>query len=189
MSKSLNLILLSCFFLAFLNGCNRSQTAAQNNKNTVVVKPTANPNTKTATANENSLSAANANTADAVSQTDDGEIKSCSPEKLYRGEILTVNLTQPHGDYAAIRRMNDDKWFFLNDAERSEPVWSRAEFKTLSAIKINTATAVNTTNSETAEKIFNKTGKYRVMVSDQDFGQDDPLVTGICEVEYFHQKR
>lgn len=189
MSKSLNFILLSSFVLVLLgSGCNRLQSAATNNRNTATAAPTVNANANNAP-NQNSRPIVNANAADKTSLADDDEIKSCSPEKLYMGAVLTVTFNQPHGGYAAIRRMNDNKWFFLNDAENSEPVWGLAEFKTLSEIKINAATAVNTTNSETAEKIFNKTGKYLVMVSDQDFGQDDPPATGICEVEYVHQKR
>jgi hypothetical protein len=52
---------------------------------------------------------------------DVGEIKSCSPSKLYRGDVLTVSLKTPHGRYAAIRRMNGSKWFFLY-GENSEPI-------------------------------------------------------------------
>lgn len=188
MNKSLNLFLLSCCLLALLSGCNRSQSAAVNNPNAAIANPTVSPNANAALTPEPTR-AANSNVSDGKTSNDDTDIKSCSPEELYLGETLTVNLRQPHGNYAAIQRISDKKWFFLNDAERSEPVWSRAEFKMLSIIKINVDTAVNTTNSETAEKIFNRTGKYRFMVSDQDFGQEDPLVTGICEVEYFHRKR
>lgn len=190
MNKFFNLILLS--LLAFLaGGCNLSQSAAPNNLNAAAAKPTVAPttNANAAAPNENSSPAA-VNAAKSTDDGDTGDIKTCSPEKLYRGEILTVALKQPHGNYLAIRRMSDTRWFFLNDAERSQPVWNRAEFKMLSEIKINPETAVNATNNpETPEKIFNRPGKYRVMVSDEDFGQDDPPVTGICEVEYFHQKR
>jgi hypothetical protein len=177
MKKSLNLILLSSFFIAFSSGCDRSYSVAADNRNAIAAQPTANVAVVVNTIAETSL--------------DEDKIKSCSPEKIYRGETLTVTFNQPHGGYAAIRRMNDNRWFFLNDIEKSEPVWTVEQLKSLPQIKIQT-TAINATNSTEnaiAEKIFAKSGRYRIMIGDEDFGQDDPPWTGMCEVEYVDGKR
>lgn len=122
------------------------------------------------------------------------EIKSCVPQKLYRGETLKVSLGKKHGDNAAILRLADDKWFFLNYVENSRPVWTYEEFESLSGFEINMATAVNSTNTgfednKPPEKIFSKTGSYRVMTSREDFGQCDPPISGMCEVYYIDKKR
>lgn len=96
-----------------------------------------------------------------------GDIKSCSPEKLFRGDVLTVSSKVPHGRYAAIRRMNGSKWFFLY-GENSEPMWNDQSFTDLSEITINSETAYNSTNVDDGkkpEKIFTKTGVYRVLGS------------------------
>jgi hypothetical protein len=126
-------------------------------------------------------------------QTEDvGEILNCSPDKIYLGETLKVSLKTPHGSYAAIRRIKGDRWFFLYGSKSNSPSWNDESFVNLSEINIETQTAYNSTNvfdNGKAEKIFNKTGKYRLMVSHEDFGQDDPPWTGMCEVNYINKRR
>ena len=170
--------------IILMSGCNAIESASSNNKNAI-----AQPSHKTSPTSEK-----NSNQIDnVVSNLEEGsEIIKCSPDKLYQGEIVTVSMRTPHGGYAAIKRMKDGKWFFLYGVEKSEPVWDVAVFTKISEIKINVSTAVNTTNvgaDGAPEKIFNQTGKYQLMVSSEDFGQDDPLWTGICEVEYINEKR
>lgn len=190
MNKSAIFILPATIFLVFLCGCSDWQSGASNNKNRIAAKTANNINQNVfVSGNENSYEPAETIKPINDKSSDGNEIKSCSPEKLYRGDILTVKFNQPHSGYSAILRMSDGKWFFLDYAEKSTPLWSVETLKTLSEIKINPETAVNTTNSEKPEKIFNKTEKYRIMISDQDFGQDDPPVTGICIVEYVNEQR
>ncbi len=127
-------------------------------------------------------------------EKEEREIKSCVPQKLYQGETLKVSLGKTHGGNVAILRLPDDSWFFLNYVENSRPVWTYKEFESLSGFEINTATAVNSTNTkfednESPKRIFSKTGNYRIMTSHEDFGQCDPPISGMCEVYYINEKR
>lgn len=182
----MNLILILSFFISLLAGCNSTQSASANNRILATPKPTANVSPTVAPV-------ANANHSNNVDEDEDvGEIISCSPEKVYFGETLTVSMKTPHGMYSAIRRVKDNKWFFLYGGKENEPAWNDNAFTKLSEITVNTETAFNSTNveiGETPEKIFTKTGKYRLMVSHEDFGQDDPPWTGMCEVYYVNKKR
>lgn len=123
---------------------------------------------------------------------DGNEITKCSPKTIYRGETLNISLKTPHGKYSAILRFDNKKWFFLYGGVGNNPDWTDTSFSQISEISINTETSFNSTNVEVGEKpekIFTKTGKYRVLVSDEDFGQDDPIWTGMCEIYYINKKR
>jgi len=194
MKKRLNIILFTCFFICFsialFGGCQSFQSRENSDNILSDTAPTVNSTNKVENLNTPNQKIGSADNT--KNSTDGNEIIACSPKKLYRGETLGVSLRQPHSSYSAVRRMKDDKWFFLYDVARSEPVWTIEEFKTLLEFKINTETAVNATNAEdteAAERIFNQTGRYQIMVSDQDFGQCDPLWFGMCEVYYVNQKR
>lgn len=183
----IRLICLIFFFsgcTCLFNGCN-SIESADNRQTPGRLETAVNPSpTPASVANADGIGAGN-------NDEDVGEIKSCSPEKVFLGDLLTVSLKVPHGRYSAILRVKDKTWFFLY-GENSEPAWNDRSFIFLSEITINTETAFNSTNVEvgkTPEKIFTKTGKYRVMVSREDFGQDDPPWTGMCEVYYENKKR
>lgn len=187
MKKSpVNLILVLSVSIVLLGGCNSSQYASANNRISATPEPTAN-------VLPTAPPIANANHSGTIDRDEDvGEIKSCSPEKIYRGETLTASLKTPHGIYSAIRRVKDNKWFFLYGGKENEPAWNDNSFTKLPEITINTKTAYNSTNvdvGEKPEKIFTKTGKYRLMVSREDFGQDDPPWTGMCEIYYVNKKR
>jgi len=189
MKKSLvNLFFVLGVSIILLSGCNSTQSASANNRIFATPEPTARVSPTVAPIVYN-----NVNHSDTVDRDGDvGEIKSCSPEKIYHGETLTASLKTPHGIYSAIRRGKDNKWFFLYGGKGNEPAWNDNSFTKLSEITINTETAYNSTNvdvGETPEKIFTKTGKYRLMVSHEDFGQDDPPWTGMCEVYFVNKKR
>ena len=184
--SSVNLIFALSVFIVLLSGCDSPQSASANDRIFVSPAPTANVSPTVAPIT-------NANHSSTVNKNEDvGEIKSCSPEKIYRGETLSAFLKTPHGIYSAIRRVKDNKWFFLYGGKENKPAWNDDSFTKLSEITINTEAAYNSTNvdvGETPEKIFTKTGKYRLMVSYEDFGQDDPPWTGTCEVYYVNKKR
>lgn len=181
------LIFLLAVSIFLLSGCNSTQSASANDLTSATPEPTANVSPTVAS------STINANHSGSVDENEDvGEIKSCSPEKVYRGETFTAFLKTPHGVYSAIRRVEDNRWFFLYGDNENEPAWNDSSFTKLSEITINTETAYNSTNvdvGEKPEKIFTKTGKYRLMVSREDFGQDDPPWTGMCEFFYVNKKR
>jgi len=169
-----------------INGCRSTQIDSADNLITATPKPTIEVSPV-------NVPIANVNHTNTVAEVENvGEIISCTPEKIYRGETLTVAMKTPHGIYSAIRREKGGKWFFLYGGEGNEPTWDDITFTKLPEITINTETAYNSTNVEVGEKpakIFTKTGKYRLMVSPEDFGQDDPLWTGMCEIDYVDKKR
>ena len=175
---------MSFLIIILLSGCNAIESASSNNTtNNVQPSPKTSP-----TVGRNFNQATNT----APNLEEGSEITGWSPEKLYQGEILTVSMRTPHGGYAAIKRVKDSRWFFLYGVEKSALVWDVSVFSKIAEVKINVSTAVNTTNAGAdgePEKIFNQTGKYQIMISNEDFGQDDPIWTGICEVEYVNEKR
>lgn len=105
-----------------------------------------------------------------------------------------MSFNKPHGGYLAILRKKGNVWFFLYSREKDKtPSWNIDELKSLSKIEFNTETARNYATykkfDRVNERIFKKTGWYRVMVSHEDFGQDDPPWTGMCEIYYVNKKR
>lgn len=185
--KSVNAVIVLSLSVFLLKGCASTQSKIIGNDNSsksesaFSISPTVTP------------VITNADPTNKTNKIEDaGEITNCTPNKIYKGETVTVTLKTPHGIYSAIRRLKDDKWFFLYGDKNNNPVWNDKSFTELSEIKIDTSSAYNSTNvdvGETSEKIFNKTGAYRIMVSNEDFGQDDPPWTGMCEVFYVNEKR
>lgn len=132
-----------------------------------------------------------------------GEITNCAPEKFARGAKLVVNLKTPNGGYLAIERMGKKPdYFLLSDEENSEgqefaatanakPFWTTATLKTLKRIELDSteARAVNLSKLDKqgkgkAELIFSQTGWYKIMLSNENFEQDEPAITGQCRVFY-----
>lgn len=178
-SKSL-IILLPALIICSV-ACYDSQSAVQSPKVFLEDKSVTTSNTISETSIKNPISVGD-------------EIENCTPEKLYRGDSISVKFNKSHGGYSAIRRIKDDKWFFLyNYTEDNILSYDIDEFKLVSQIEINTETARSFATyrqfDRVNERIFNKTGRYRVMVSHEDFGQDDPPWTGMCEVYYVNEKR
>lgn len=161
-------------------GCNNFESSAQKTKVEV--------NTNSAnTAPTETLETSDVNKTAEIETFEGNEILSCLPEKIHSGDSLKIKLKKNHGGYIAIRRVKDGKWFFLYEVKNSQPVWNIDEFKTLNEIEINPAETFNSTNTgekQTAEKIFDRTGEYEIMVSNQDFGQEDPPYQGLCKVNY-----
>lgn len=132
-----------------------------------------------------------------------GEITTCSPEKFGRGANLSISLKTPNGGYLMIEREAKNPDYFLLSAPEnlddqefaaaadSLPFWSVETLKTLHRIELNTSTAravnlshLDKNGSGKAELIFNQTGWYKIQLSDENFEQDDPIITGQCRI-YF----
>lgn len=134
-----------------------------------------------------------------------GEITGCTPEKFERGAKLVVSLKTPNGGYLAIERegKNPD-YFLLSLPENSDeqqtaaaadalPVWTTETLKNLPRIELDSGAArgvslskLNKQGQGKAELIFGKSGWYKISLSDENFEQDDPTITGQCRV-YFDQ--
>ncbi len=132
-----------------------------------------------------------------------GEITNCAPEKFGRGAKLVISLKTPNGGYLAIEREGGKPdYFLLSDSEDSEeqklsaaadalPFWTTTTLKTLRRIELDSSEAravnlskLNNQGEGKAELIFSQTGWYKIMLSDENFEQDDPLITGQCRVFY-----
>ncbi len=124
----------------------------------------------------------------------------CAPQKLRRGDRLTLKMKPPHGGFLEIVTP-DERYIFvsLDDADEMfenarkynvEPFFSATEFAKLDELKIETATA-NTIDYLAGEangkfdliKIFDQPGEYKIKLSEDSFEQDEPGIEGECAVE------
>ncbi|MBA4124675.1 MAG: hypothetical protein H0X72_19710 [Acidobacteria bacterium] len=162
------------------------------------------------TANQGAISISNSsNTAKAAIDSPPtktasyGEITNCAPEKFGRGTKLVISLKTPNGGYLAIEHegKNPD-YFLLSEPDNSEeqrfsaaadalPFWTTTALKTLHRIELDSSEAravnlskLNNQGEGKAELIFNQTGWYKILLSDENFEQDDPVITGQCRVFY-----
>lgn len=132
-----------------------------------------------------------------------GEITNCAPEKFARGAKLAISLKNSNGGYLAIEREGKKPdYFLLSDEENSElqklattadalPFWTTTTLKTLKRIELDSteARAVSLSKLDKqgkgkAELIFSQTGWYKILLSDENFEQDEPVITGQCRVFY-----
>ena len=132
-----------------------------------------------------------------------GEITNCTPEKFGCDTKLIISLKSPNGGYLAIERegKNPD-YYLLSTPENSEdqnfaaaanslPFWTVETLKTLSRLELDSSqiravnlSKLNNEGEGKAEPIFNQTGWYKILLSDENFEQDEPVITGQCRVFY-----
>ena len=128
----------------------------------------------------------------------------CSPDKLKAGDILTLKMKSPHGGYLEIVTP-DNQYIFLSeldgdklveDAQKAgaTPFFPASEFAKLGELKINTSDATTVNYDKDKEngkpalsKIFSVKGNYKILLSEDSFETDDPVITGECRV-YFDGK-
>ena len=112
----------------------------------------------------------------------------CSPNRLWLGDTLTLNMSVPHGRDLAILAPGD-KFFWLrswepND-ENATAKWYA--FEKLGQLKIATAEAKGRVSTDD-EPIFTRTGWYRVRIS-YNLETDDGTPVNQCRVYYTHRRR
>lgn len=189
----MNKIFIFLLFMLFVSACRSENFVAvkQNTANQSVVASNASNTAKTPV--EKSLTNAAAY----------GEITNCTPEKFGRGAKLVISLKTPNGGYLAIEREGGKPdYFLLSDSEDSKeqklsaaadalPFWTTTTLKTLRRIELDSSEAravnlskLNNQGEGKAELIFSQTGWYKIMLSDENFEQDDPIITGQCRVFY-----
>lgn len=128
----------------------------------------------------------------------------CSPNKTKAGDVLTLKMKSPHGGYLEIVTP-DKQYIFLSELDGDKlvedarkaaamPFYAASEFAKLDELKINTSEATtvdyekNGKNTKPAlSKIFSGTGDYRILLSEDSFEKDDPVITGECRI-YFEAK-
>lgn len=132
-----------------------------------------------------------------------GEIINCAPEKFGRGAKLVINLKNPNGGYLAIEREGKKPdYFLLSDEGDSQlqklaasadslPFWTTATLKTLKRIELDSTevravslSKLDKRGKGKAELIFSQTGWYKILLSDENFEQDEPVITRQCRVFY-----
>lgn len=190
----MNKMFIVLLFIFYVSAC-RPETAVSIDQNTAnqSVVSTTNASSTTKTTVEKS-------SAGAVS---DGEITGCAPEKFGRGAKLSVSLKTPNGGYLAIEREGKNPaYFLLSEPKNSErqkssaaadalPVWTTENLRTLPRIELDSSATravnlskLNNQGEGKAEPVFSQTGWYKILLSDDNFEQDDPLITGQCRVFY-----
>ena len=114
-------------------------------------------------------------------------------------------MSAPHGGYLAVVNPAG-KYFFLTS---DTPEASRADTEAGAHPLINTTDFVNmnslqlaTTEAQAvdwakhwrggkgrAEKIFNRTGWYKLLISHMNFERDNPSYDSLCKVRYVNRQR
>ncbi len=191
-TKSMNKIIVCSLCFIYLTACYSSNIIADKQ------------NSSNQTQSEKSLDVGHQkNSTPAPKINAKGEITNCSPEKFGRVAKLSVFLKTPNGGYLMIEREGKTPDYFLLSAPENSgdeefaaaadslPFWTVETLKILRRIELDTsnARAVNLSGLDKngkgeAEPIFNQTGWYKIQLSDENFEQDDPVITGQCRV-YF----
>ena len=129
----------------------------------------------------------------------------CSPQRLYRGDTLNIEMPAPHGGYLAVVNPAG-KYFFLTsdtpEASRSEreagahPVINATDLININSLQLATteAKAVDwakhwRAGKGRAEKIFNRIGWYKLLISHMNFERDNPSYDAMCRVRYINRQR
>ena len=114
----------------------------------------------------------------------------CTPDELEPGTEMTVVLPKTHGSDFAVIAPNGTFYFISfeqpDSASPIQPIFPADVFRgmTTLAIKVDDTRGVEWKQGG-AERalIFRKSGKYRLVVSD-NLETEDPELQGFCNVEY-----
>lgn len=196
MKKFVGITILSVIFTTSLVNCNKSQAVVSPN-DSLFPQPTVSKTNINASAAQKT----NTNQLDITDNNLQGgnEIKSCTPEKLYRGDTLNILFAENHGGKMLIYREPRENFYFLDTGEDGTfPKLTEAEIKKLSSLELNTESTLQTNFRKTdssgnyvIDRVFNKTGWYQVNIGHQALDVDfiDMPVTGSCRVYYVNKKR
>lgn len=189
MKKLSFLISLLSFSIILFSGCDSTQSAAANNRASSKPQPTVTP-----LVNVNSTNNLNNN------YEEGNEITNCSPEKIYRGEILSISFRKPHGGKMLIYREPRENFYFINTNETgSSPILTEELLENSSNLELDTENTrkknYRKTNSSgeytIIDRVFNKTGWYWIIIGHEPLDVDflDMPVTGSCRFYYVNKKR
>jgi hypothetical protein len=100
----------------------------------------------------------------------DPHVLACSPSNVPTGGSLVLTLGPGHGRELAIRRVDDNAWFFLvvGLPDEGEPqLMTPTEFEAVSRVEIPASFAARTWTSEgEPQAVLSRPGTYEVYVSD-----------------------
>ncbi|HUR41961.1 MAG TPA: hypothetical protein VM240_12430 [Verrucomicrobiae bacterium] len=114
----------------------------------------------------------------------------CSPTSLQSNDVLTVQLTVPHGRQFGVWTP-DNEFLFLsyNKATPEEPTspFDPTIFRTLAAVQLNVASARGVPvrdGFDPPEAIFSKAGSYQFLVAENLETDNAPGAVAECIVTY-----
>jgi hypothetical protein len=120
---------------------------------------------------------------------------SCSPEKLFSGDTLTIDMSIPHGGDLAITDP-DGKFFFVvyqpDTSEKSsmrQPFMKIETFKNLSQLKLPTTLSATLMSKDGKgnQAVFTKTGWYKLLLS-ENLETDIGIPVYECKVYYSNHR-
>ena len=119
----------------------------------------------------------------------------CSPQKLFRGDILLLDMLTPHGGNLAVRTPDGTDFFVVYDPHEesaaARPLIDPEEFMKLAQLKLvtdKTKAKPWVYGRDKNELIFTRTGWYAVRLS-ENLETDDGTPVYQCRVYYLHRSR
>lgn len=193
--KILNLLALLTLSILF-SSCNLNSSTVVNNQYPATVQPTINTNANRKTEVNTKISKTN-EVEDKNSQ-EVNEIKDCSPQKIFKGETLTISFKDPHGQNFAIYNEKTRDFYFLTANDRYYfPYVHPDKFRKYLSLEFDTAKVrsmseeIDSEGYNKSKPYFTKTGWYRVIIAHQALDVDfiDMPITGSCRVYYVNEER
>lgn len=191
LSQLLSLIAPFALVLTFAasEGCSVGSSDLNANKPPV---PSPTPSSSTAVQAD---PPANANVT-TEGKADDREIRSCQPEKLYKGDTLKIEFAAVHGRNLAIFNEKTRDFYFLTE-NAGEPSMLPDEFAKLRSVELEVSKVRNFVqqndvgDERRSTPFFTKTGWYRVIIGHQalDVDFESMPISGMCRVHYTDSSR
>lgn len=124
-----------------------------------------------------------------------GKRLKCTPQKLFRGDTLTLVMSKPHGGMLGVRAPDGTDFFVVyepnNEEPGASPLMSTEEFTKLGELKLvtdKTKAKPWVYGRDKNELIFTRTGWYVVSLS-ENLETDDGTPVYQCKVHYTHRAR
>lgn len=127
----------------------------------------------------------------------------CTPQRLRRGDTLTLSMQSSHGGYLAIVNP-EGKYFFITSNDEGarafeknagvSPFISATDFSRMRQLRLST-TGTKAIDYESpqetrrAEAVFRQSGWYKVLIGDTSFERDEPSPEALCRVYYAGNNR
>lgn len=119
----------------------------------------------------------------------------CSPERLFKGDTLTLDMATPHGGDLAVRAPDGTDFLVVfrphNEGPNAQPLMEAEKFIKLGQLKLvtdQTKARPWEYGRDKNELIFTRTGWYQVRLSENLLSDDGtPLYT--CRVHYTNKPK
>ncbi|RMG35454.1 MAG: hypothetical protein D6732_09285 [Methanobacteriota archaeon] len=123
------------------------------------------------------------------------EEMNCSPDTVYKGDTISIEMSIPHGGYLGIITPNGD-FFFVCWSQRDknsplQPLIQSEEFVNVEKIELITDKTLATPwiyGAKSNELIFTNTGEYRILMG-ENLETDSDVAYQECKIFYFDKPR